>query len=86
MKKLKEEYGKMAVMTIMHHTYCEKNFIFNDRAVIIDMSDYIKEKINKIPDQCTKSAATRATVYLFDINPSQVKLDEDKKKIFQRLA
>ena len=49
---------------------------------MIDMREYLRDIIDKFPEDCAKSVATPAAVYLFEVNEDEENLDDDKKKIF----
>ena len=58
------------------------DLIFEDKSVKIDMRDCLKEVINEIPEDCSKSVTTPVAVYLFEVDNVQDKLSNDQKKIF----
>ena len=45
-----------------------------------------EEAIKEFPDDCDKKISTPAATYLFNVNPNQKKLENDKKTIFHRLV
>ena len=84
--ELEKEYGKMTVTTGKEHTYCGMNLIFRNKRLTIDMKEYLEEAIKEFPKDCSRRISTPAATHLFDINPSQTKLEDERKTVFHRLV
>ena len=82
-ERLEKEYGKITVTTGYTHTYYNINFI-KDSKVIVDMKDYLKEAIAGFKIDYRKSVNSPATIYFFEVNNNQSKLDDKRKKILHR--
>ena len=81
-KQLEDEYGKMTVTTGKIHTYCGMDLIFENKSLQVDMREYLKDVVSEFPEDCSKAVTTPAAVYLFEVDESQTKLDNERKKIF----
>ena len=72
----------MTITTSSKHTYCGMNLIFQDKTLAIDMVEYVQEAIRHFLEECNKRVTIPTAMYLFDVNPTQDRLDDEQKAIF----
>ena len=85
--ELEEEYGTMNVTRGRTHPYLGMNITFTeDKKVLIEMKDYIKESIQEFPEDITGKVTSPAALHLFKTDDSNKKLNEEKRELFHRLV
>ena len=50
------------------------------------MKEYLKEAMEEFDTKYGRKVTTPATSHLFDVNQHQIKLDEERKKVFHRIT
>ena len=86
-EELEEKYGKMTVTRGKHHTYVGINIIYgDDKEVIIEMKEYIREAIEEFPEELIKLVTSPASLHLFEVNDDTPKLDRKRAELFHRLV
>ena len=84
---LEKEYGKISVTTGSNHMYCGMDLIFTDREVHINMVEYLKDVINEFGSEtCAKKVSLPAALHLFNVDPNQLALDDEKSIIFHKMV
>ena len=62
------------------------NLVFKDKALTIDMEDYLHKAIKEFPEDCTKKITAPAVAFLINKNPNQEKLSDKQRTIFHWLV
>jgi hypothetical protein len=88
---IKREFGKELDVTVRRgkvHDYLGIQFDFSEEGkVIMTMNDYITELFKEVPDDLLKgTASTPASNYLFNVNPSCKKLDNETAVMYHHLT
>ena len=69
------------------HPYLGMNITFTeDKKVVIEMKDYIKESIQEFPEDITGKVTSPAALHLFKTDDSNEKLIEEIRELFHRLV
>jgi Reverse transcriptase (RNA-dependent DNA polymerase) len=88
--QLNNKYGKETPLKTTFgkkHKYLGMTFDFEeDGYVTINMKDYVKKILDKIPFEMKGKATTPAATYLFDVNCNCPKLTEDESQFFHYMV
>ena len=69
------------------HDYLGIHHLSEDGKVIMTMNNYIAEMFKEVPDDLLKGTASRpASNYLFNVNPSCKKIDNESAVMYHHLT